>query len=143
MPKVNNALKHGITAKTLILQNEDPALFQEILLGFQDEWRPVTQTQTALVTDLAIARWYLLRVDRYLTGMLDREMDAQAEDFEKRYITHDEGIRGADAFTALADRGQSLNTVHRFRVQFLRAFHRTINELTKTGYVLDSCSHNG
>ena len=48
-----------------------------------------------------------------------------------RDTSDDEGIRGSDAFTALADRGQSLNTVHRFRVQFLRAFHRTINELTK------------
>ena len=97
-----NAVTHGITAKTLILQNEEQDQFKQLLQAYMDQWKPADPTQTDLVADMVSARWKLRRVERYQTAMLDMEMDAQAPEFEKRFLTYDEDMRGSQAFAALA-----------------------------------------
>ena len=80
-----NALDHGITARTLILQNEDPDKFAEMQKALFDHLQPANQVEIDLVTDIVAARWRLNRIWRYETALLDIEMDSQAPDFEKRF----------------------------------------------------------
>src|SRR5258708_2557945 len=71
-----NAFPHGLTAKTLILQNEDPGKF--------DYLQPTNPIEVDLVADMVAARWRLRRIWRFETAMIDIEMDSQDPDFEKR-----------------------------------------------------------
>src|SRR5438128_7991157 len=96
-----NGLSHGFTAKTLILQNENPDRFTEMLNAYLDYLQPTNQIEIDLIADMVAARWRLRRIWRYETAMLDIEMDSQAPDFEKRFEKYDEDMRGGAAFTAL------------------------------------------
>jgi hypothetical protein len=84
-----NAASHGLTAKTLILRNENEAHFVEIMNAYFDYFQPSNQVEVDLISEMVAARWRLRRVWRYETAILDIEMDAQAPDFEKRFATYD------------------------------------------------------
>ena len=126
-----NAVTHGITAKTLILQNEDPDHFLEMMNSYVEYFQPENQIQIDLVTDLVAARWRLRRTWRYQTAMLDIEMDAQAPDFEKRFLTHDEDMRGSMAWKSLADQGKGFGTALRYEIHLGRMYRRSLTELQK------------
>lgn len=126
-----NATTHGITAKTLILQNEDPSQFQDLMQQYLDQFRPANQIQIDLVSDMVSARWRLRRIWRYQTAMLDIEMDAMAPEFERRYLTHDEDMRGSLAFQSLSDKGKGFNTAHRYEVHLGRQYRRALAVLQK------------
>ena len=71
-----NALRHGLTAKTLILQHEDQNLFVEIWKAYFDHLKPVNTMEIDLVSDIVATRWRLRRMWQYQTAMLDVEMEA-------------------------------------------------------------------
>src|SRR6266568_3496611 len=111
-----NAVRHGITAKTLILQNENPEQFVEMLKEYFDYLQPANQVETDLVSDMVAARWRLRRIWRYQTAILDIEMDSDAPHFEKRFEKYDEDMRGGTAFTSLSDKSKGLLMVLRYDV---------------------------
>jgi hypothetical protein len=124
-----NAASHGITAKTLILQNENKDQFVEILNAYFDYLQPSNQVEVDLISDMVAARWRLRRVWRYETAMLDMEMDAQSPDFEKRFQTFDEDMRGGLAFSSLVDKSKGLSTVLRFDIHLSRTYRKALDEL--------------
>ena len=54
-----NAFRHGLSAKTLILQNEDPVKFAEMLNDYFDYLEPTNPIGVDLVADIVAARWRL------------------------------------------------------------------------------------
>jgi hypothetical protein len=124
-----NATSHGLTAKTLILQNEDQAHFLEILNAYFEYLQPSSPIEVDLVSEMVAARWRLRRVWRYETAMLDMEMDAQSPDFEKRFQTFDEDMRGGLAFSSLVDKSKGLSTVLRFDIHLSRTYRKALDEL--------------
>jgi len=126
-----NAVSHGITAKTLILQNENPEDLLEMMNSYVGYLHPANQIEMDLVSDMVAARWRLRRIWRYETALLDIEMDAQAPDFEKRFMTRDEDMRGSLAWAALADAGKGFGTALRYEVHLSRIYRRSLAELQK------------
>ena len=126
-----NSLKHGLTGKTVLLQNESSAEFTEMLNAYFDCLQPRDQIETDLVADLVAARWRLRRTWRYQTAMLDIEMDAQAPDFEKRFEKYDEDMRGSSAFTNLADKSTGLRAAILFDIHLSRTYRRTLEQLRR------------
>jgi hypothetical protein len=122
-----NSVTFGISAKTLILQNEDPDQFLGMWNSYIEYLDPSNQVEIDLVSDLVAARWRLRRIWRYETATLDIEMDAQASDFEKRFITRDEDMRGSLAFAKLG----GLNTAMRYEVHLSRVYRRALAEIKK------------
>ncbi len=59
-----NALKHGMLSKHVVVLEEDPAEFGALLKSLQEEWKPVTTMQRILVERMAAHQWKLLRVAR-------------------------------------------------------------------------------
>ena len=100
-PSSMSAIDHAISDKTLTLTNESIYLFKHMLGAYFDLFQPANQMELDIVCDIAAARWRLRRIWRYQTAMIDVEMDNQAPEFEKRYQTYDEDMRGAAAFSAL------------------------------------------
>ena len=113
-----NAFRHGLSAKTLILQTEDPVKFAEMLNDYFDYLAPTNPIEVDLVADIVAARWRLRRIWRFETAMIDIEMDSQAPDFEKRFEKYDEDMRGGAAFQALTDKSKGLSTALRYDIHF-------------------------
>ena len=82
-----NALKYGFSAKTMILQNENPADFADLLESYILDLAPSDQPQRDLVADIVAARWRLRRMWNYENAMLDVEMDLNSAEFAKRFAS--------------------------------------------------------
>ena len=123
-----NAASHGLTAKTLILRNENEAHFLEIMNAYFDYFQPANQIEVDLISEMVAARWRLRRVWRYETALLDMEMDAQAPDFEKRFQTYDEDMRGGLAFATLVDKSRGLANTIRFDIHLSRTYRKSLDE---------------
>src|SRR5437764_3896175 len=56
-----NSLRHGLTAKAVVLSTEDPARFHELLNDYLDRYQPADKVELDLVRELAACRWRLQR----------------------------------------------------------------------------------
>jgi hypothetical protein len=56
------------------------------------------------------------------------EMDAQTPDFEKRFETYDEDMRGGQAFATLVDKSNGLSTTLRFDIHLSRTYRKALDE---------------
>jgi hypothetical protein len=68
---------------------------------------------------------------RYQTAILDIEADNQAVEFEKRYQIYDEDIRGAAAFSAVADNSKGYATALRHDIHLTRTYRKAIDDLRR------------
>jgi hypothetical protein len=57
-----NALKTGLTGRTVLLPSEDAALYEAHLAQFRERYQPVGDQELALVQSLADTRWRLARI---------------------------------------------------------------------------------
>ena len=126
-----NAFSHGLTAKTLVLQNENPEEFTKMLNSYLDYIRPANQIEVDLLADIVAARCRLRRIWRFETAMLDIEMDSQAPDFEKRFEKYDEDMRGAAAFSALAEKCKGLSTALRYDIHLGRTYRGSLEQFRR------------
>jgi len=67
-----NALRHGLTARTAVLPSEDPAAYQRHCRQFIDEYKPATATETQLVQQLADTSWRINRIPLLEADVLAR-----------------------------------------------------------------------
>jgi len=126
-----SAIDHAISDKTLTLTNESIDLFKHMHGAYFDLFQPANQMELDIVCDIAAARWRLRRIWRYQTAMLDVEMDNQAPQFEKRYATYDEDMRGATAFSAIADSSKGYATALRTDIHLTRTYRRAVDDLRR------------
>jgi len=66
-----NALSHGLTARTAVLPSEDPEAYQRHIQQFLDEYTPVNATETQLVHEIANTAWRLNRIPFLEAQLLD------------------------------------------------------------------------
>ena len=76
-----NALRHGLTAQTLVLPSEDPADFQRLLDSYLQQFRPAGPVELDLTHEIAAAKWRLNRLTLIETELL---ADATAEVEQRR-----------------------------------------------------------
>jgi hypothetical protein len=57
-----NALKHGLSAKKIVIGDEDPREFEALRAALEREWQPETASQSELVEQLAGIFWRIRRV---------------------------------------------------------------------------------
>jgi hypothetical protein len=64
-----NALKTGLTGRTVLLPSEDAALYEAHLAQFRDRYQPVGEQELALVQSLADTHWRLARIPALEMGI--------------------------------------------------------------------------
>lgn len=57
-----NALKHGLTGDAIVIGDEDPATFEELRAGFEEDFQPKTAVEGFLVERLAADAFRLMRI---------------------------------------------------------------------------------
>jgi hypothetical protein len=75
-----NALKHGMTAKTVLLPEENPAEFKQLMVGWFDSMKPQDQSEASLVERAAYTLWQIDRVNRAQSARLRLRADSHADD---------------------------------------------------------------
>src|SRR5947209_10922982 len=70
--KHNNALKHGVFAKLVILPWEDPEEFRRLHAALIAEWNPVGPTEEDAVFTIAKGMWRKRRMQFFLENDMER-----------------------------------------------------------------------
>ena len=126
-----NALRHGLTAKSLVLATESQEQFDELFKNYLEFYNPNNAVELDLVHDMVAARWRLNRTRSMETFTIDRRMSAR----EAHKDEEDSGVprlaRPAVAVSYLANTGRSLDILLRYETTYSRAFDRAQKALDK------------
>ena len=82
-----NAIRHGLLSKTIVLADEDPKEFNELLNQYLDELQPATHLQHEAVEEMAAAKWRLRRLHRIEKTVMDTYSDEWGEGTPEENIT--------------------------------------------------------
>jgi hypothetical protein len=130
-----NALKHGLTAQTLVLPSEDPADFQRLLDSYLQQLQPAGPVELDLVHEIVAAKWRLNRLDLIETQLLaDSIADAeQRRAQEIEWGDEDEPLTPAQALAKAFDRlsDGSLNFLHRIQSRLQHSYSRSLQNLLR------------
>jgi hypothetical protein len=91
----HNALKTGLTGRTILLPRDDVAAYQEIVAIAVEQWRPETDAEKLVVQSIADTQWRLLRIPTlesavWALGRAQHAAECQAEsDLELRDLMID------------------------------------------------------
>jgi hypothetical protein len=77
-----NAVKTGLTGRTVLLPSEDAEAYAAHLARYQEEFQPVGVRETQLVQNLADTQWRLDRIPNLETGLFSLGRLRYAELFE-------------------------------------------------------------
>jgi hypothetical protein len=130
-----NALRHGLTAQTLVLPSEDPADFQRLLDSYLQQFRPAGPIELDLAHEIAAAKWRLNRLTLIETQLLaDAIADVEqrrAQDIEDG--DEDEPLTPAQSLAKAFDRlsSGSLNFLHRIQSRLERTYSRALQNLLR------------
>ncbi len=128
-----NALKHGLLAQDLILSEEDPDLFIELLEALEAELQPSGLLEQMLLHEIASARWRLRRLLRVESGLFsDRLNEARAAESSGERATaqqkyHQTTRRLGQAFQRDICAADSFTTLTRYEATLQRAFYRAFD----------------
>jgi hypothetical protein len=73
-----NALSHGLTARTAVLPTEDPEAYQRHIQQFLDQYIPANATETQLVHEIANTAWRLNRIPFLEAELLAQDPSPQS-----------------------------------------------------------------
>src|SRR5215510_3378531 len=124
-----NATRHGFTAhNTVLLQCEDPNLFQKIRTEYLATYMPATSAEEVLVDEMIVARWRIQRLWTIETALFDREVSRQKPEMENEAPPNG-AVNLALAFRALADESYSLGLLSRYESRLQRTHDRAYSTL--------------
>ena len=124
-----NAVTHGLTAQTVIIQNESEDEFEVELQSYLDHFRPQDIPEERLVRQLAAVGWRLARYAGVESGLLDNKMDEQTKWRDEKHKNISDRERVALAFESLADDGNSLALVMRYQARLQHDFQKILKSL--------------
>ena len=124
-----NAVKTGLTGRTVLLPSDDAAAYQAHVDRILAQWQPADDTERALTQTLADTEWRLLRIPSleagiYALGRLE---------FKEKFAEESESVRASliDAHTFLSYR-KDLNNLSIQENRLLRLRENTTTALRNT-----------
>jgi hypothetical protein len=120
-----NNLRHGLLAKSAVLEEERSEAFLELLADLTREHNAQTETQRTLVEHMAMARWRIARL-----WAIEREL-LQSEIHKPEHARQSPTARVTRAFASLAERDGVFSLLNRYEARFDRQYARSLNLLIK------------
>ena len=122
-----NAIKHGILAKAILIKGESEESFIAHVADLFDHFHPANPVEEALVESMAAARWREERVWHIESSTFNLQMDRELSSAEVPQNSRD---LMAKAHDRMANESRSLDLIIRYQsslaLQYLRAHKRLI-----------------
>jgi hypothetical protein len=126
-----NALRHGMTAKAILLTNENPEAYAKLAEAYYEKFDPADDVERDLVDEMVIAKWRQRRDWSNEAALFDLEMDHQTKKIDEQYQKIDHACRYALAFRALADESKSIQLLTRYETSHRRSYYQALSTLLK------------
>ena len=124
-----NAIKHGLTAETVVLPNESEEQYQAELRDYLEHFAPANKPETDLVLQLASAQWRLARYTAVETSLFDIQMEKSRKHIDKEWKNIDESVRLALAFESLSGTRSPLALLNRYQARLHHEYQRILKAL--------------
>jgi hypothetical protein len=124
-----NSLRHGLSAKSVVLPYEDAEQFEQLLEAYVDQFDPRTAVEMELVEAIAVARWRLRRTREVETSLLSTELERRKDDIAKQPVYQSGTERMAYVFKMVSDNSQSLSMLVRYEGALTRSYDRAVKQL--------------
>ena len=125
-----NAVKHGLSARTVVLCNEDHALFEQLEQDYIDSLQPCTVLELHLVQHVAVAEWRVRRAWSIETGINDISILQHKFQDDREHPRLDEDYRIAltqkRVESDVAPVQRATARLERARSRALAEFHRLV-----------------
>ena len=122
-----NAVKHGLTAKHVVMEHEDFAEYHELRASITMEYLPRSPQEHRYADQIAQNYWRLLRCRRVETATFENRLGTLKDRLKidpKAPIDNDEGIS-----ICMSNEGRDFDTLRRYETTIERAWYRAIREL--------------
>jgi hypothetical protein len=123
-----NALKHGLTAETAVINGETEEDFDAFLTAFLELSQPAGPLETALVHQIVMAQWQLARCRGIETGLFELGLFDLQDDEKKLFDFYNQPQKLAHVFRGYAD---TLSVFGRYHARIERSFFRALHELQR------------
>ncbi len=123
-----NALKHGLTAETVILVNEDEDEYNAVLEAYVHDLNPVGAVEMDLVVEMVNAKWRQRRLCLMESDLFDGQINSQKPELKKAYRSYTLATEHAYAFKTLTESG-SLLSLSRLESRLERAYSHALKNL--------------
>jgi len=124
-----NAVKHGITAETVVLPNESEEQYEAELRDYLQHFAPANKPEADLVLQLASAQWRLARYTAVETSLFDIQVEKSRKHNDKEWKNIDESVRLALAFEALSGTRSPLALLNRYQARLHHEYQRILKTL--------------
>ena len=124
-----NALRHGMTAKAVLLTNENPEAYCKLAASYYEKFQPTDDVERDLVDEMIVAKWRQRRDWSNEAALFDLEMDRQAKEIAAKYEKIDHACRYAKAFRALADESKAIQLFTRYEAAHRRSYYKALSTL--------------
>jgi hypothetical protein len=114
-----NALKHGLSAKAIVIEGEDPREFETLRAGLERDFEPSTVIERELVENLAALLWRQRRGHRFEAAIFQRILCDVLYDEDDKTREIENVLIGDDILTKLA----------RYEMNLANRIDRTIAQL--------------
>jgi hypothetical protein len=127
-----NALKHGLSARTVVLNHEDEIGYHEVRGSLYRQYQPATPQECMLVDQLASSWWRTIRARQYETDMMNMQVDTLKRRHKNRKTVHTkESDRQALAVALTVEPQDDFKTFFRYDAAIERSFYRALNQLER------------
>ena len=115
-----NALRHGLLAKCLVLENESNECFDDLVNQHIRRFAPADGVEFAMIEEMVAANWRMRRAWAIENRLMDQAICNQPPG--------DEMSRLASAFSQMAS-SPGLNLLHRYEARLHRIYQRALDNL--------------
>jgi len=115
-----NALRHGLLSKSVVLQNESPDAFSELFDQYIKSFNPEIPVEMDMIEEMTSAYWRMRRLWAIETKMMDEQISQQS--------SPDQLIRISESFGALADTNK-FSVLNRYEARLHRIYQRALRNL--------------
>ena len=119
-----NAIRHGLLAKCVVLENESGACFDDLVAAHTERFAPADGVEFGMIEEMAAAYWRMRRAWAIENRLMEKALRNQPPG--------DEAARIAAAFSELAATPE-LNLLHRYEARLHRIYQRALFNLTLLG----------
>lgn len=123
-----NAWKHGLTAKALVINGENPKDFHFLRAAFEAQFKPRTALQFELVERLAATAWRLRRIPAFEATLIEARR-AEAVKWELGPVYKDDVETTGLALIRDSKNQDTLGKLSRYEAALLNVFSRTLQQL--------------
>jgi hypothetical protein len=125
-----SAVKHGMTAQTVVLPHESGTDYEEIRAALIKDYAPATTQELMLVDQIAIGYWRTIRARRFEVAMFDNQLRTKKHEHGKDTKPNSRDDEGCAVILQVTD-PNDLKNYFRYDGTISRDYYRAIATLEK------------